>query len=288
MISFLPQKILKHLKGYEHSKISEIRLREQCKISLLYNGNIIKLKNTKILKKDIEETVLSACKRSIYSYDEDIKNGFITTDKGVRIGLAGQFVIENEKIKTIRDFSSLVIRIPNEIIGFANDFYDKIYISGGILVISKTGVGKTTFIRDFTRLLSLNDRGNVVVIDERNEICAKTNNSQFFLGDLVDVLTYSPKEYGFTQAVRTLNPNYVVTDELISKNDCEGVLRAYNSGVNVIATIHSSSIERLLNISYIKDLLNYKCFEYYVLISLNNGNRVIEVYDKNLNKICLL
>lgn len=286
MLSFLPLKIIKTLKGYKLEDLSEIRLREQSPITIIYKGKFIKLENVKATKEDVQEAVLNACKRSIYSYDEDIKNGFITTDKGVRIGLAGQFVIENGSVKTIRDFSSLAIRIPNQVIGFAKDFYQNYYKKGSVLVASKTGVGKTTFIRDFTRLLSLNSNANVVVVDERNEICAKTTSSKFYLGDSVDVLTYSPKEYGFTQAVRTLNPNYVITDEIISKKDCEGLLRAYNGGVNVIATIHANSIESLTNIDYLSNLLRLKCFEYYVFIKLSNGSRKIIVYDKNFNIIC--
>ncbi len=286
MLEFLPNNILKKLKQFNITLINEIRLRENSEITLIYNGNYYKIKTTKVSQQDILEIVLNACKRSIYSYDEDIKNGFITTDKGVRIGLAGTFVIENGKVQTIKDFSSLVIRIPSQVKGFASEFYSKFYKGGGVLVISKTGVGKTTFIRDLARLISYDNLGSIVVIDERNEICAKTEFSSFDLGANVDVLTYAPKEYGFSQAIRTLNPNYIVTDELMSISDAKGVLRAFNGGISVIATVHSNSIELVKNIGYLAPLINNRCFNYYVIISFNDLMRKIEVYDKNFNKLC--
>jgi stage III sporulation protein AA len=156
-----------------------------------------------------------------------------------------------------------------------------------VLVLSKTGAGKTTFIRDLCKNIS-NDNNNVVLIDERNEIAGKNQSFSFNVGDNTDVLTYSTKLYGFNQAIRTLNPSYVVTDELMSFSDAIGVYTAINSGVSVIATVHCDSVERLKNKEFMAVFIENKVFDYYVLIKIVNCTRKIEVYNKNFDYLCCI
>ncbi len=285
MFEYLPQNLLKELKKFGLNNINEIRIRQNAKVSIISNGKIYKLELYIKGNEVIEEIVFNACKRSIYSYDEDIRNGFITTDSGERIGLSGEFVLKDKLVTAIRKFTSLVIRVPKEIEGVSKEFFNKVYNYKSVLVLSKPGVGKTTFIRDLAKELSINDKGNVVIIDERNEI-APNNLNNLNLGDNVDVLTYATKNYGFNQALRTLNPNYIVTDELMSDDDVFGVLRAIYGGVNVIATVHADNLDVLYNVTYMKILIKNKVFDNYVLIKDEGGRRKFLVYSQDFNKIC--
>ncbi len=287
VFEYLPRYILNELKNFKLDDINEIRIRSNAKVSVILNGNALKLNLCIKRVEDIEEIVYNACKRSIYSYDEDIRNGFVTTDNGERIGLAGEFVINDKRVTAIRKFSSLVIRIPKAVNGFSKEFYNNAYNYKSVLILSRPGVGKTTFVRDLVKELSFNDKGNIVVIDERNEIASR-NFKNFTLGDNVDVLTYSTKTYGFNQAIRTLNPDYIVTDELMSEEDSFGVLRAIYGGVNVIATVHAENIDELNSISYMKNIIYNKVFDNYVVIKKENNLRSVLVYDKDFNKLCLL
>ena len=286
MLEFLTEKFKYKLKEYNDENLQELRIRLNKNVKILYSGKIIKLNLIATLS-DIEEIVLSACKKSVYSYDNQIKQGFITTDNGERIGLSGEFVFNGENIIAIRNYTSLCVRIPSEVKGVSNDFYNKVYKGGSVLVISKTGVGKTTFIRDLCKNLS-NSQNNVVLIDERNEIASKNENFAFDVGENTDVLTYSNKYYGFNQAVRTLNPSCIITDEIMTEKDVKGVYLAINSGINVVATIHCDSIERLKNKEVIQILIKNKCLEYYTLLKFVNGNRKVEVYNKNLEYLCCI
>ena len=288
MFSYLPLYIFKELKTLGLDNIDEIRIRDNLNVSVLLKGKRITL-NVKVKSQtDVEQIVYNACKRSIYSYDEDIKNGFITTDKGERIGLAGQFVLKDGKVSTIKNFTSLVIRIPKEISGFSNKFFKEIYSYKSLLVFSKPCAGKTTFIRDLVKNISNSNLGNIVVIDERNEIASKSNGRGFNLGGNVDILTYATKYYGFNQAIRTLNPDFVVTDELSSDEDSLGVLRAFYGGVNVISTVHASDIADLKKIKFINSLITQKIFNEFVQIENEFGIRKLTVYNKELIKLCSL
>ncbi len=287
MLGFLPRKVKTAISKFQNQTLNEIRIRKDCPIVVYYAGGRSVVENVIITSEDIEEIVLTACKRSIYAYDEHIKRGFITTDDGVRIGLAGEIVKDNGKIVTIKNYNSLCVRVPNEIKNVASEFFNKVYRGGSVIVIAPAGVGKTTFIRDLTRYISNNLKENVVVVDERNEIASNNGNKRFNLGDYTDVLTYSDKSFGFNQAVRTLNPNTIVTDELMTKEDVDGVLSAVYSGANVIATAHADSVENLLLRKFARELKIYKVFDYYVVISNKNGARTFTYFNKDFQTICL-
>ena len=116
--------------------------------------------------------------RIIYIITHNIVNGFITLPKGVRVGLSGTIVTEGDKVITVKDFQAVNIRIPHIVKNCSLQAYDYIVGDGinNTLVISAPGSGKTTFIRDFIYQLSAhNISKNVLVADERNEICSVVN-----------------------------------------------------------------------------------------------------------------
>ncbi len=282
MLNYLPSRILKELNKIGLNNICELRLRQNKPVTACINGQNVFLKST-INGQEIEDIVYNACKKSIYSYEEQIKRGFIATDTGVRIGLSGEFVLNNGVVQTIKNFSSLCVRFPREINGFADNFVNNLYDDGSVLVISKSGVGKTTFIRDFARCISLKKLINVVIIDERNEICAQNNGSTFNVGNSADVLTFANKSYGFNQAIRTLNPNLIITDELMNFDDVTGVTTAILSGVDVIATIHAKNVSDALKKQFMSCAKNL--FKYYVLLDKDNKNRTVTIYNQRLEKL---
>ena len=289
MYDYLPEKLVKELSIYKGKAINEIRIRKGFPVKVLVGGKFQTINKIKPSAEEIEEIVLKLCKNSIHSYEEQIKQGFITSDNGERVGLAGEFVKENGKILTIKNFTSLCVRIPTVVFGVSVDFFNKIYKTkgGNVLVLSKPCVGKTTFIRDLCCQIAISTDKNVVVVDERNEIALKFSKNLANFNANVDFLTYADKEFGFTQAIRTLNPNVIVTDELISESDVNSVIETVYGGVNVIATAHASSVEDFFGRPKMQNLKKYKVFDYYVLISICNNDRIFDYYDKDFNKLCL-
>ena len=286
MLNFLPHKLKNVILKLDISKVSEIRIRGGRPVEVLLNSDKLLLEKYVISKSEVEEIVLNACKRSIYSFDEQIKQGFITSDNGERIGIAGEIVIKNGKVSAIKNFNSLCVRIPHQMIGVSDIFFSKVYNGGSVLIISPPSVGKTTFLRDFTKKLSSCFSKNVVVVDERNEIACVTGDSAFDLGVFTDVLTYCDKNYGLNQAIRALNPEVVVVDELVSIEDVNAVIKAIFGGVDVVATVHSKSINDLFMRDFTLPIKNSKPFDYYVLIEIINKKRNYRYFDRNFNEIC--
>ena len=58
---------------------------------------------------------------SVYSHMEEIRGGFVSADRALRVGIGGTAVIEKGGIKTVRDVTSLSVRIPREKRGCAEE-----------------------------------------------------------------------------------------------------------------------------------------------------------------------
>ena len=187
---------------------------------------------------EFEFTLLAVTERSLYAITEKLVNGYLPLKGGVRVGVAGEGVMEGDRVKSVKHISSLVIRIPHQVLGVSDFLVIDGCFSQNVLIISPPACGKTTLLRDVARRLS--DAGkNVVILDERGEI-AGVNNGYVALdvGGNSDVLFGFPKKIAYVNALRALNPDYIITDELSGENDVAGVLRAYYGGVRVIATLH--------------------------------------------------
>lgn len=205
---------------------------------------------------DIRVTINKISKFSIFAFEEDIKQGFITIQGGHRVGITGEWVFENGEVKYLKNISSLNIRISREVLGFGKKFINYIYSNGTILntlIISPPKCGKTTLLRDLARIISngespINKGFKVSIIDERSEIAASFHGvPQLDVGVRTDVYDNCLKSKGIILAIRSMAPEVIICDEIGTKDDFESILIAYNSGVSIISTIHGSSEEDFYN-----------------------------------------
>ena len=73
--------------------------------------------------KDINDALFLACEKSVYAFNDNIINGFLTLSYGSRIGVCGRVVKENGRVIAIRDVSSLNIRVPRAVRGCADKIF---------------------------------------------------------------------------------------------------------------------------------------------------------------------
>ncbi len=274
MLSFLPNKYQNYLKQIDLLKLYEIRLRENYKVKINVDNNFLDLAKGQVvcLREDIDEILKNVTESSLYAYNDCLKNGFLTTKKGVRIGVAGECVYDSGNVITIKNISSLNIRVPHIIIGSAKNIYQVVLDKGinSTLIISPPFYGKTTMLKDLILMLNSTKKYNLLVVDERNEFCE-------IKGEFIDCIKYCSKEYAFSYGIRSMSPDVIITDELMGLNDWKSVETAINSGVKVIASCHGKDLYNVINKqSFISGL-----FERYVVINslIGQAGIVDKIYD---------
>ena len=258
--------------------LEEIRVRVNRPI-ILKLGQVEKIIEYNVTIDEILEMLQQICDNSIYSFQNQICNGFITIKGGHRVGIAGNVVIKDGKVINISYISSLNFRIAKQILG-ASDKVIKYIINNEVnniystLLVSPPGVGKTTVLRDLIRRLSnginqIDFKGiNIGVVDERGEIGAMYRGiPQNDLGIRTDILDGIPKSIGMTMLIRSMAPKVIVADEIGSKDDIEAIKYAMCCGIKGIFTAHGESIENLKLNPSLNNLIENHFFEKIIFLS---------------------
>ena len=96
-----------------------------------------------------EETMEYISRYSLYAYENEMRQGFLTVEGGHRVGVAGKVIMEKEKVKNIQYISSLISGCPTKSSGAPTHFFLILLRTGSMptLIISPPGCGKTTLIR---------------------------------------------------------------------------------------------------------------------------------------------
>lgn len=291
----LPNFMYECLSSIPFDKVNEVRLRVGSLITVNVGGICLYLTYNGLSKTQSDGIVVKSCNleyilqkisnNSLYSINDQVINGYVTYN-GMRVGVCGEIVSCDNKITTVKNISSLNIRIPHIVKNCSLQIYG-VLVEGGVkntLIISPPGAGKTTFIRDFAYQLKAREHNpNLLIVDERCEITS-VFETEIFAG--IDVMKNCSKEYAFTNGIRSMSPSVIITDEINVNKDLDTIDNAMTSGVKVVATLHAKDINDLKNKASFKEMLRREMWERIVVLGTSNGMGTIEgVYNQHLRCI---
>jgi len=280
----------------EYRRLQEIRIRVDKPVVLLCEGSELFLNEEGefqetskyaycVDRMELEEILNHLCHYSMYAYEDELRQGFLTVSGGHRIGIAGQVVREGENvIRTIKNISYINIRIAHQIRGVADKVLPRLYDEGklkNVLIISPPGCGKTTLLRDIIRQVS---DGNaygvgrcVGVVDERSEIAGSYQGQpQNDIGMRTDVLDGCPKTLGMMLLLRSTSPQVIAIDELGGEEDMKALHIAAFCGVGILATVHGESIEDVTERFGWKENHGQELFDVFLILGKENGRPVVK------------
>ncbi|MDR4314446.1 stage III sporulation protein AA [Niallia circulans] len=281
--SFLPKAIENHILTIPPSErlgMEEIRVRIGRPLEVFINGRSIFFPFI-VSKEDGNQLLNKISQYSVYTMEEELKRGYITIQGGHRIGLAGKVILQDSKVKAIRDVASFNIRIAKEQIGIANPFIPYLYDKGKwrhTMIIGPPQTGKTTLLRDIARLISSEAENSLLkpakvgIVDERSEIAGCLDGiPQMTFGPRVDVLDACPKAEGMMMMIRSMSPDVLIVDEVGRKEDEEAILEAVNAGIQLIMTTHGSSLEEVKKRPMLSSMIKMGIFERYIELNRRKG-----------------
>ena len=282
----IKNKLLILLNKENLDNIEEIRLRAQRPIAIK-TSNKIRILDHIVKTEELLETFQKVCEHSIYSYQKQICEGFITIRGGHRVGITGNCALENGKVININYISSLNFRIAREekncsekIINYVLDEKQNIL---NTLIVSKPGCGKTTILRDLVRKISM--KKTCGIVDERGEIASMYKGiPQNDIGILSDVLDNISKSEGMKMLIRSMAPEVIVCDEIGGKDDITAINYAICSGVKGIFTAHGNSMTELMLNNKLQELLNKHIIEVIIFLDENVRGHIKKIYKLDLEK----
>ena len=233
---------------------------------------------------ELRQVVENATQCSAHTALDRVRQGFVTLRGGHRIGLCGSVTKKDGRIVTLRELSSLSIRVARSVPGLAKPLLPELTEDGrflSTLILAPPGAGKTTLLRDLVRVLSDGEGcppHRVSVADERGEIAALWRGEpQLYVGRHTDVLDGCSKSEGLSILIRGMDPQVAAADELGGSEDVRAAEEAAGCGVAVLATAHGAGLEDLRRRPACRELLELGAFRRLVVLERRGAVRSVRV-----------
>ena len=269
--------------------IKEIRLKISAPVCIVtsnkrlflrYDGTLSDSADTNDLcivsKNDMDESASRLVNFSVHAFQNEMKKGFVTIKGGHRVGICASAIVDNKgEITSIRNVSSLNIRVAREIRGAADDIINNVFSEKIVstLIVGEPSSGKTTILRDLASRLSDREFGylQICIVDERGELAATSNGvASKNLGVRCDILDGYPKADGMMLALRSMSPDIIICDEIGGDDDIRAIENIVNSGVKIIASIHADDFSHLTKRPQFLRLMQTGAFDLAVILKKKN------------------
>ena len=151
----------------------------------------------------------------------------------------------------------LTLRIGRIVTGTIECIKDIVLTEKSILFLGKPGVGKTTKLREISRLLADEIHKRVVVVDTSNEIAGDGDTPHPAIGHARRMQVKQPEFQKdiMIEAVENHTPEVIVVDEIGTEAEAQAARTIAERGVMLIATAHGNCLENLIKNPVLSDLV---------------------------------
>ncbi len=174
-----------------------------------------------------------------------------------RSGIAGTL----HRISAIRNRQGKVVgltcRIGRVVTGTISCIKDICLQNKSILFLGRPGVGKTTKLREISRLVADELAKRVVIVDTSNEIAGDGDVPHPAVGHARRMQVRQPEFQKdiMIEAVENHTPEVIIVDEIGTEDEAQAARTIAERGVMLIATAHGNTLENLIKNPTLSDLV---------------------------------
>lgn len=242
LIEILPEKVKKHISYEKMNDVIEIVLDTNRLPEVRHSGGRIDCLGIE----PITEEDISYITGKLAEFTSDNRSGIPGTLHRIS-------AIRNRQGKII----GLTCRIGRVVTGTIACIKDFVTQGKSILFLGRPGVGKTTKLREISRLMADEIGKRVIVVDTSNEIAGDGDYPHPAIGKARRMQVKQPEFQKdiMIEAVENHTPEVIVVDEIGTEAEAQAARTIAERGVMLIATAHGNTLENLIKNPTLSDLV---------------------------------
>ena len=242
LMEVVPDKVKRHVSYEQMDDVIEIVLDIGRAPEIRHAGGKIEYLGTDIVNYDDIKFVTDR----IQNFTSDNRSGIPGTLHRIS-------AIRNRQGKIV----GLTCRIGRVVTGTIACIKDFCMMGKSILFLGRPGVGKTTKLREISRLVADELGKRVVVVDTSNEIAGDGDTPHPAIGHARRMQVSQPQFQKdiMIEAVENHTPEVIVVDEIGTEEEAQAARTIAERGVMLIATAHGNSLESLIKNPTLSDLV---------------------------------
>jgi len=165
------------------------------------------------------------------------------------------------RISAIRNRAGRVVgitcRIGRAVFGTLDIVRDVVELDKSVLFVGRPGIGKTTMLREFARVLADELHKRVIIVDTSNEIAGDGDIPHPAIGSArrMQVPVTTTQADVMIEAVENHMPEVIIVDEIGTALEAEAARTIAERGVRLIGTAHGNTLENLVFNPTLSDLV---------------------------------
>ncbi len=151
----------------------------------------------------------------------------------------------------------LTCRVGRAVFGTIKIIEDLIQSGKSVMLLGRPGIGKTTMLREVARVLAVDFRKRVIIVDTSNEIAGDGDIPHPAIGHArrMQVTTPTEQHAVMIEAVENHMPEVIVIDEIGTELEAQAARTIAERGVQLVGTAHGNTLENLIMNPTLCDLI---------------------------------